>query len=109
MIQIKVNGNFKKLRKKLQRINRDFESSSFLEDIAKLVNSSIQRRVQQSGEGTDGSKMESYSSSYSALKAASGRNVRFRDLTFKGNMWQSLTTTKVPNGARMFFWKCCRV
>ena len=40
---------------------------------------------------------------YGAFKQSRGRTTSFRDLTFSGKMWQSLSVAKINNGSRMFF------
>lgn len=102
-LEVKTKGSFSILTKKLKNIDKDFNSGSFLEDTAKLLNGSIQTRVQKRGEGTDGKKMKSYSNKYANLKSNTGRNTAYRDLTFSGRMFQSLTTSKSRNKAKMFF------
>lgn len=107
-ISFSTKGNLKSLIKKLDNINKDFDSGEFLEDTAKLLNSSIQTRVQKKGEGIDGKKMrrnngEPYSMSYVDFRLSKGRQVLLRDLTYSGKMWQSLTTSKRKNQANMFF------
>jgi len=102
-LKVKTKGSFSMLTKKLKNIDKDFNSGSFLEDTAKLLNSSIQIRVQKRGEGTDGRKMTDYSDKYAAFKKNTGRKTSYRDLTFSGKMFQSLTTSKGRNKAKMFF------
>lgn len=104
MITVKIKGG---LRSKINLIEGQKAAiegkTDFFTDLAKLINSSIQIRVQRNGEGTDGKKMKPYSDKYSRYKQNKGRNVNFRDLTFSGNMWQSLTAEKFSSGARLFF------
>lgn len=102
-MEIGIKGSLKSLIKKLDKVDKGFDSGEFLEDTAKLVNSSIQRRVQKDGKGIKGFKMKPYSGKYGEYKQSTGRQVSFRDLTFSGNMWQSLTTSKGRNTAKMFF------
>lgn len=102
-LSFSIKGNLKNLTKNLKAINKDFDSGEFLEDTAKLLNSSIQIRVQKDGKGIRGKKMKPYSGKYGTFKQNSGRQVAFRDLTFSGKMWQSLTTSKSKNQAKMFF------
>ena len=98
-----LKGDLKKLAKKLETTKKDFDTGKFLEETAQLVNSSIQIRVQKDGKGVLGKKMNAYSGKYGTFKQDSGRNISFRDLTFSGTMWESLTTSKARNQAKMFF------
>lgn len=101
---IKVKGNFNHLVKSLIKVEKEFEYGEFLKELAFLLNSSIQRRVQNGGLKADGTKLSPYSKQYAAFKASKGREVGHRDLTYTGNMWQSLTATKVGRqSAKMFF------
>lgn len=100
---LKAKGSFKNLVNELKNIDKNFNSGAFLEDTAKLVNSSIQIRVQKEGKGVKGLKMKPYSGSYGTYKQSKGRNISYRDLTFTGKMWQSLTTSRSRNEAKMFF------
>lgn len=107
-ISFSTKGSLKSLIKKLDNINKDFNSGEFLEDTAKLLNGSIQIRVQKKGEGIDGKKMkrkdgEPYNMDYADFRLSKNRQILFRDLTFSGKMWQSLTTSKRKNQAKMFF------
>jgi len=102
-LSFSTKGSLKGLVKKLDKINKDFDSGEFLEDTAKLINSSIQVRVQKDGKGVKGLKMKTYSGPYGTFKQNSGRQIAFRDLTYSGSMWQSLTTSKGKNQAKMFF------
>lgn len=102
-LTVKTKGNFSRLAKKLKKINNEFTTAQFLDDTAKLLNSSIQERVQKKGEGTDGSKMKAYPTNYANARKKKGRQILFRDLTMSGKMFQSLTTSKGRNKAKMFF------
>jgi len=103
MISLKRNGNFKHILERVELIDKEFNSGSFLEGVAQLLNSSIQTRVQEKGRGTDNRVMNAYSNKYAASKKKSGRQTAVRDLTYSGKMWQSLTTAGIPGGAKMFF------
>lgn len=98
-----IKGNLQRLSKELKSIDNKLISGEFLESTAQLINGAMQTRVQREGKGVDGSKMIRYTDLYATKKANSGRNTSFRDLTFSGKMWQSLTTSKGKNKAKMFF------
>ena len=101
---IKVKGNFSELVKDLEQVQNQFEYGDFLQRLALLLNSSIQRRVQNQGLGADGKKLSPYSKQYANYKSQTGRQNKYRDLTYTGNMWQALTSTKLgSDAARMFF------
>jgi hypothetical protein len=102
MSKIVVKGNFGNLRSRV--IKKDQGFTKFLTKIAFLLNSRIQRRVQGRGQGIKG-RMPSYSRSYKVTRRKKGRQTSKRDLTFTGNMWQSLSvTSKTFNKqAIMFF------
>lgn len=101
---IKVKGNFNNLVKGLEKIQKEFEYADFLQRLAFLLNSSIQRRVQDKGIGADGRKLSPYSRKYQEFKSSTGRQASYRDLTYTGNMWQALTATKRGKAAaKMFF------
>lgn len=97
------NNKLLALSKKISNIGKEMDSGQFLEDTAKLLNASIQIRVQSKGKGILGEKLKAYSSKYSTFKQNKGRNTNYRDLTFSGKMWQSLTTNRSNNQAKMFF------
>ncbi len=102
MTKIVVKGNFGKLRAKIEK--KDKGLTKFLTEVAFLLNSKIQRRVQTRGQGVKG-KMPLYSSRYERRRRAKGRQTSRRDLTFTGSMWQSLTVIAKParKQAQMFF------
>ena len=102
MFKISVKGNFKNLEKTFKKKNVDMPN--FIEKIAQEANASIQRRVQNKGLDVKTRSMPRYTKPYEAFKRRRGRQVSFRDLTFSGKMWQSLTTQKVGgNKVKMFF------
>ncbi len=103
VIKVSVKGDFKNLSGKLKKIQSDFDTGTFLQETAQLLNSSIQTRVQKDGKGIDGSSLDPYSKKYGAYKESKGRQTGFRDLTFSGKMWQSLTTSKTSKSAKMYF------
>lgn len=104
MMSVKVKGNLRTTINLIEGQKTALEGKTdFYLKIAQLVNSSIQRRVQKDGIGTNGKKLSPYSDKYAQFKASKGRNTKFRDLTFSGNMWQSLTSENISGGARMFF------
>lgn len=101
---IQVKGGLSDLVKDLEEVQKQFEYGEFLQRLAFLLNSSIQRRVQDKGVGSDGRKLSPYSKQYANYKKSTGRQTKYRDLTYTGNMWQSLTATKLgSDAARMFF------
>lgn len=101
---IKVKGGFEKLIKELEKVDNAFKYADFLQNLAFLLNSSIQRRVQEKGLGADGRKLSPYSKKYQQFKQKTGRQSSYRDLTYTGNMWQALTATKMgTDAAKMFF------
>jgi hypothetical protein len=102
MVKIHIKGDFKILEKKIKEKTDGF--GLFLEQIAQLINGSIQKRVQSRGLGSDLSKMKRYSIPYELFRKKTRRQVSYRDLTFRGKMWQSLTTDRIrPNKVKMFF------
>lgn len=104
MLKLKVKGNFKTTIKVLEDQKAALDGKTdFFEKLAQLINASIQLRVQRYGQGTDGQKLSPYTTKYSDWKKAKGRNTKFRDLTFSGNMFQSLSAEKDGPGARLFF------
>lgn len=102
MIKVSVKGNFQGLVSHLETVKKQISGGEFVIRLAQLLNSSIQLRVQRSGIGSKG-EMSPYSAAYATWKGNRGRNTKFRDLTYSGKMWQSLTTTPVSGGAKMFF------
>ena len=103
-LDIKINKKFlTKVRDDLKTTDFQLKKGSFLLKVAQLLNSSIQRRVQEGGIGVSGLPMKRYSDEWSDFRQKNGRQISFRDLTFEGHMWQSLTTTKVNRGVKMFF------
>lgn len=101
-MKIKTIGSFQAVVDKINKKEKDM--SDFLLSTAHLLNSKIQRRVQNQGLGADGRKMGRYQKKYSIFKSSTGRQTKFRDLTFTGKMFQSLTATKVGvNKVEMFF------
>lgn len=90
------------LKKRFTEQKNDIESGKILEKIAPIVNSSIQIRVQDRGEGVRG-KMPKYSQMYVLRKSATGRQAVYRDLTYSGNMFQSLTYRIEGRRAILFF------
>jgi hypothetical protein len=88
----------------LEQVQKEMEYGEFLKKLAFLINSSIQRRVQNEGLKPDNSKLSPYSKQYAAFKSKRGRQVGYRDLTYTGNMWQALTATKMgKQSAKLFF------
>lgn len=104
MLQVKIKGDFSKIIKSLEAQKDALDGKTdFYTKLGQLINSSIQIRVQRQGIGSDGQKMSPYKDKYEAWKKDRGRNVNFRDLTFQGNMWKSLTVENKDGGARLFF------
>lgn len=102
-LQTKIKGNLGQLSKKIENKFAKLSSGAELEKIAQTLNGAIQIRTQKQGRGISGQKMRKYSPQYAAFKSSTGRNTSFRDLTFTGNMWKSLTTSRGINSATMFF------
>lgn len=97
-----VKGNLDKLIKKLEKKNQGIETANFVQKVAILLNSAIQRRVQSSGRGVY-SALKEYEEKYANFRKSRGRQVAYKDLTFSGKMFASLTTEKVGRKVRMFF------
>ncbi len=102
-LQTKIKGDLGKLSKKIENKFIKLSSGAELEKIGQTVNDEITIRTQQQGRGISGKKMRKYSPQYAAFKSSTGRNASFRDLSFTGNMWKSLTTSTGINSAKMFF------
>ncbi len=102
-LQTKIKGDLGKLSKKIENKFIKLSSGAELEKIAQTLNGAITIRTQQQGRGISGKKMRKYSPQYAAFKSSTGRNASFRDLSFTGNMWKSLTTSTGINSAKMFF------
>ena len=102
-LQTKIKGDLGKLSKKIENKFIKLSSGAELEKIAQTLNGAITIRTQQQGRGISGKKMRKYSPQYAAFKSSTGRNTSFRDLSFTGNMWKSLTTSTGINSAKMFF------
>ena len=101
-MKIEKIGSFQSVVNKINKKEKGM--SSFLLDTAFLLNSKIQRRVQKQGLDSNGRKMGRYQKRYSIYKSSTGRQTKFRDLTFDGTMWQSLTAVKTgTNKVEMFF------
>lgn len=94
-MKIETTGNFNSTINKIEQ--KEIMFSDFLLKTALLLNSKIQRRVQSKGLGSNDSPLKKYSRIYSFRKERTGRQTGFRDLTFTGNMWQSLTAEVVGN------------
>lgn len=104
MVAVTLKGTLSKIIKRIENVEKNFTSGKSVEGIAQLLNSSIQRRVQEQGKGVDNKKMKMpYTKAYAKIKKDSGRQTKIRDLTFSGSMWQALTTERIRKGARMFF------
>jgi hypothetical protein len=104
MIKLKIKGNFKRTINKLESTKDSLDGkTNFYLKLAQLLNASIQIRVQRQGLGVDNKKMPAYSQKYSEWKKNKGRKTGYRDLTFSGNMFKSLTSEQYQSGARMFF------
>lgn len=97
-----VKGSLKGLIDKLQTKSQAMETGSFLARIAPLINTSIQTRVQDQGLGIRG-KMAAYKNRYATYRQAKGRQNKYRDLTFTGKMWGSLSVERLGANIRLFF------
>jgi hypothetical protein len=102
MVNIVVKNNFGNLRSRI--IKKDQGFTKFLKEVAFILNSKIQRRVQNKGFGSKG-RMRLYSKSYERFRKKRGRQIARRDLTFTGKMWQSLSITTFfsKKEVKMFF------
>lgn len=89
---IKVTVNDKKVKLLLKAFKDKALNARFaLLKIGFLVNHEIQDRVQNRGEGLNGSKLPRYSVKYGEYRKKKGRNTTYRDLTFTGKMFLGLT------------------
>lgn len=104
MFNLKVKGSLVSTIEAIKNQKNSIEGKNdFYQRLAQLINSSIQIRVQKDGIGSDGKKMSPYSRKYEQWKRSKGRKTGYRDLTFTGNMFKSLTSENYQKGARMFF------
>lgn len=93
----------------LQKVLKGLEAlgtniSKELLKLALLLNTKIKQRVQTQGRDVSGSTMRYGSAKYKKYRKASGRSISYKDLTFSGRMWNSLTATKTGEGeVKMFF------
>lgn len=76
--------------------------------IANFVASNIKIRVQDRGKGIKGSLGKYKSKSYEAYRKANGRQIGHKDLTYSGEMFNSMTVTDAKGilgspGARISF------
>lgn len=77
--------------------------NDFLLKTAGLINTSIKMRVQGRGMGSNGI-MRGYYGDYARLRASTGRQTGFRDLTYSGKMFQALTETIIaPLSVKQYF------
>lgn len=74
----------------------------YMEKLGHRIRSSIKDRVQSEGKGLK-KKLKKYSPGYKAWKRRKGRQTSFRDLTFSGRMFNSLSLVKISNGIKIFF------
>jgi hypothetical protein len=102
-INLKIKGDLTDIIRKITDLDDGLKSGQILNTIAQLLNSRIQIRVQKKGEGPEGNSLLKYSASYARIRSASKRQIAFRDLTYSGKMWQSLTTKPGNYQAKMFF------
>ena len=101
-MKIKTIGSFKAITSKIEK--KGDELSNFLYETALLLNGKIQQRVQSKGQGSSGKSLKRYTKDYASRRASTGRQSKFRDLTYSGNMFQSLTAEKIGNNqVKMFF------
>lgn len=92
---IKINFNDKKVQLLLQDFkNKAINTKFALLRIGFLINHDIQNRVQTRGEGLNGAKLPAYSVKYGAYRQRKGRTA-FRNLTFTGRMFASLTARTI--------------
>lgn len=101
---IKITKQSEKRVQKVFRKLDTFAKEDFvntLEDIAFLLFSSIQERVQR--KGTKKYKGKIYSRAYAKFRKVKGRQVSHKDLTFSGRMWSAKGVLKRPHDVKMFF------
>lgn len=67
------------------------QSNAMMERLSNDVRNTIVDRVQSKGVGVDKRRLKPYSSAYSRYRARRGRKSEKRDLTFSGDMMQSMT------------------
>ena len=102
-MRINITGSLTSLSNKLLNIQKATQNAEFIEDLAPLIASSIVQRVQKRGLGLDGKPMKQYSPKYKERRLKGGRNVSYRDLTYSGKMFQSLTSQKRGSEVVIFF------
>lgn len=91
-MSIKITFDDKKIRIMLKDFKDKADTARFsLLKIGFLVNHAIQDRVQNKGEGLNGSKLAKYSDKYGAYRKKKGRETSFRNLTFTGRMFLGLS------------------
>lgn len=102
IIRLETIGSFKSITGEISKKSEEFPL--FLFSLSVLLNSKIQRRVQNTGLGSNDRPLKRYSTNYARKRRETGRQARFRDLTFSGNMFQSLTVESIgKNRVKMFF------
>jgi len=89
-----IKGSLKPLINRLEKKVKGFDGDLMLK-IGLGINSIIQERTQKEGKGSKGGKMPLYSRSYARKRQRTGRATRSRDLTYTGNMWASLTASRI--------------
>ena len=77
--------------------------AGFLDMMGNLVVGSFRDNVKPLKNEDERKKMSPYSRKYEQWKRSKGRKTGYRDLTFTGNMFKSLTSENYQKGARMFF------
>ena len=69
-----------------------------------LLNTKIKQRVQNKGQGVNLRTMKYKSASYKRKRAKTNRQTSYKDLTFSGKMWASLTADFFGVGkVRLYF------
>ncbi len=101
-MKIKVIGTFESLVTKIEKKDKEF--TTFLLKTAFLLNGKIQIRVQKNGLGSKGRSLKKYSKNYGIRRISTKRQASFRDLTWTGLMFQSLSAEVIGNKrVKMFF------
>lgn len=87
-MKFSYKSNLKQVVSNLNNSLNELQSDKLLRTAALDAQAIVQTRVQQKGEGTQGS-LGSYSSAYAKKRAKAGRQSRIKDLTFQGDLFRS--------------------
>jgi len=93
-----VKERFKHIRAWIDKTCPDY-----IDRLGHRIRSSIKDRVQSEGKGLKGQKLKKYSPAYKKWKKSKGRQTSFRDLTFSGRMFNSLSLAVLANEVKIFF------